>query len=165
MKMKIEPADLLMFPVTPRSSKASKFVAAAELLIHSGASLELYSHVAVVDKDIKFQRESYWPWTRKHEIAKSRLTEVWRLENINQHERDRIQAWCEDNMHQRYNMAGLLFGWTGIHFHMRYCSQFAHDAYKSAGIIFPGQKKDGQFTPNQIVSFERIKLVGRFGSR
>lgn len=163
--MKTRAGDILLFPVTPRSSWASKFVAVGELLLGMGRGAEEYSHCAIVDIDEGWQLEAYWPRTRRSRIDPRRPREVWRLHGERREQTERGVRWCYENLNKLYNMLGLLFGWLpGARFHNKYCSQYVRASKAAAGHRMPNDER-GYFSPNQLADYCRTHgtLIERTG--
>ena len=150
--MKPLPGDAVFYPVTPRSDWASKFVAIGEMFLRMGKSHEMFSHVALLDRDTAYQLEAYWPRTRRSRIDQRRPYEVWRLKGESTARRKLSLYWAYENLGQWYNLLGILFGWMKFRFHNRYCSEFARSAKRAAGFHLPDDVR-GYFSPNQLADF------------
>ena len=148
----VKPSDAIFYPVGPRSDWASKFVAIGEMLLRMGRDLRFWSHCSIVDVDTDHQLEAYWPRTRRSKIDMRRPFEVWRLKDETPAKRDVGIRWAYTHLGEWYNMLGLLFGWIGIHFHERYCSEFLRSINQAQGFEMPRDEK-GYFSPNQAFDY------------
>jgi hypothetical protein len=154
------PADVILYPVSPRSGWTSRFVAAAELMVGAGRGLVGYSHAAILEEG-GYQYEAKWPKTGCYHIDRSRPYEVWRIGSPTEDQRHRILAWCRTHEGEWYNMIGLLSGgFLGLP-RTAVCSQFAGLAYAAAGIRI-GKEGQRLLSPNAIADHPHARCIYRY---
>lgn len=158
--MDLQPGDIVLYPVTPRSELLSKLVAIGEMLLGAGKSNDSYSHAAVWESD-GWEYEAKWPRTGYYRIDHRRPIEVWRIEGMTQDQRKKIIHWCATHCGEWYNLIGLLtFGLIGFH-RTAVCSQFVGRAYAAAGVHI-GLEGKRLLSPNAIADFKRAHMVYSF---
>lgn len=148
-------ADVILYPVTPKSELSSRLVAAGELLDGLGSGERQYSHAAVLESGL-YEYEAKFPKTGLFQIDRSRTYEVWNLGPTDE-QRAQILRWCREHVGDWYNLLGVvtagLFKLRGTY----YCSEFACMAYASAG-LHPG---DLIMSPNSIPQYPGARMIYR----
>jgi cell wall-associated NlpC family hydrolase len=135
------PGDVILYPVTPGSSFASKLIAFGELLLGRGRGREEYSHVGIA-LDRGWQFESVWPRARLSRIDERRPREAWRMKGIGERQRQEILWWCRRAIGRPYDLLYVL-SFTLIRNRKEdVCSTFARDAYRAAGLHLPAATPD-----------------------
>lgn len=159
--MSPKPGDVVLYPVSGKSSLSSRIIAAGELLAGFGNGMEQYSHASILDVD-GWQFEAYFPRTRYSKIDQNRRYEIWRLGNPTDSERTRILGWCKAHVGDLYNLTGVLTANLIRIPGTYYCSQFAGLAYAAIG------KKIGDkiISPDSVADYPFArKLFTNIGGR
>lgn len=154
---------MILFPVTPHSSLASRIVAAAEIVCGVGWGLEGYSHCAIMSEKPGFQWEAKWPRVGLYPTQQSRPREVWRIEGLTLDQRRLILEYCATQQGNRYNVIGLLSYGLLAPRHQEVCSQLVGNAYEHAKRPLC---KEGKriMSPNSIPDDWGAHMLERAGS-
>lgn len=152
--------DIILYPVTPKSGWTSRLVAAGEMALGIGNSLEAYSHAAILTEDGQ-EWEAKWPRIGKFPIDRTRIFEVWNVGNPTDDQRRAILLEAATHKGDWYNMTGLLSDGRLWIPHTEVCSQLVGICYKAGGIHL---KKEGQriLAPNVIVDYPGARMVQRY---
>jgi hypothetical protein len=156
--MKLNPGDLIFYPVTPKSRFIPRFISAIQILRGEGISKTSYSHVSIIDSDMDYELEQYVPKSRRHLIDWSRDIEIWRVKNVDQESVAIALRWCRSSLGQWYDIGRAFFGIFKTA-HANICSTFVARDYQEANIDLT--KNAGRFIgPNELISsglLENIK--------
>ena len=144
--------DIILYPVTPQSSIASRLVAIGELLLGQGNNQKEYSHVALLEKD-GYQLEAIFPKIRRSKINPQRPYEIWRIDELTDAQRAIVLNWAYDKLGEWYNLLYVLsFGLIKIR-HEEVCCTYVGDAYAWAGIRF------NYTEPDSIANSPKARLI------
>jgi hypothetical protein len=154
------PADIILYPVTPRSGWTSRLVAAGEMILGSGKGAELYSHAALVSYSPGLQWEAKVPWVGLYRIDKTRTYEVWRLPGMTDEMREIILDEAKSHKGDWYNLIGLLTAGLLGPRNQEVCSQLVGICYAKAGIKI-GKEGLLLLSPDAIADYPGARMIQR----
>lgn len=152
------PGDVIQYVVDPHSAWSSKAVAMGEMWAGCGHGFEFYSHSTILSDQPGMQWEAKFPRTGHFPIDVTRTYEIWRVGNLDQHDRNNVLRWCKAHEGHLYNLTGVLtLGWIELP-GTYYCSQFVGLAYKEVGLTIG----DDIMSPDSLPDFPGARMITRY---
>lgn len=152
-----KPGDILLYPVTPKSSLISRVIASAQIMRREGTGTTQYSHASLVAHSIAWEMEAYFPKSRMHRIDWDRKPEVYRVKNATAEQVVIALRCAKFNLGQRYDLGRALFGFFKMA-HANICTTFVARAWQEAGIDLTGGT--GRFfSPNELAECGLLERV------
>lgn len=144
-KKNLQPGDILLFRITPRSSWCEKFIAWAQNVIYKVPQKAKFCHISLVDYDTNFMLEAVWPKTRISKIDFSNIQpekiEVYRVRKITDEQIKKTLDWAHDHLGEWYDIPLFITGWIDAK-HAEVCSTFVSHAFRNAGLDIPYSCED-----------------------
>lgn len=148
------PGDIILYPITAASEWSSKIVGLAEMVCGQWRDGRQYSHAAILAQSPGMQYEESWPTSGLHRMDPKRPYEIWRVEGVEEDERQRILRWCAVHDGEWYDL-GCLFTFGLLQSrHRAVCSQYVARAYMAgAGIRF-GKEGHRIVSPDALADYK-----------
>jgi len=140
-KKNLQPADILLFRTTHRSTWIDRFIVLAQKILYHVPPQARYCHVALVDKDTNLILEARWPKIKISKIDFSThkqrdKIEVFRVRGITDEQREKVLQWAHDHVGEWYDVLLLITGFIDTK-HAEICSTYVSKAFKAANLEIP----------------------------